>query len=61
MITERTVPKLQQRLSCRGQAVLEYVLLLGLFVVVVFVFMKMSAVLVSGFKIVVASVAGMAP
>jgi hypothetical protein len=48
-------------LRSKGQAIFEYVLLLGLFVVVIFVFMKFGGVLAKGFKSVSLHVARMAP
>jgi uncharacterized protein (UPF0333 family) len=50
-----------RRPRSRGQAAIEYVLLLAFFIVVIFALMRVSNVLVSGFKSVSKSVARMGP
>jgi len=61
MTHDRQPFRLRMGLRSKGQAIFEYVLLLGLFVVVIFVFMKFGGVLAKGFKSVSLHVARMAP
>ena len=53
--------RIRTGLRSKGQAMFEYVLLLGFFVVVIFVFMKFGSALAKGFKSVSVHVARMAP
>ncbi|MBZ5537174.1 MAG: hypothetical protein LAO31_14560 [Acidobacteriia bacterium] len=61
MTHDRQPFRLRKGLRSQGQAIFEYVLLLGLFVVIIFVFMKFGGALVKGFKSVSLHVARMAP
>jgi flagellar biogenesis protein FliO len=61
MAYARRLFRLRKGSRSKGQAVFEYVLLLGFFVVVIFVFMKFGSALAKGFKSVSVHVARMAP
>jgi hypothetical protein len=61
MAYARRLFRLRRGMQSKGQALLEYITLLGIFVVVLYVFMKFGSALAKGFNSIAVHVARMAP